>query len=206
MLTSFTSKRPDSPLTVIFRGLCMKFEKYFSISIILLLFLSSCKEVSFKEPQPAGVEPLKSIPEKLQGHYLAQDQKTGDDADTLIIESWGYRLKDKDDKDWLGRGVLSDSLVVKFYQNHFFVNFRSGDQWVLRLIKQKPSGAIEFLSIDIADDAKRKEMLKKMSRKFTVTEVQRESDTFYQITPTREQLLQMIKDGYFTGVELSRIN
>lgn len=78
------------------------------------LLLFSCKEVSFREPQPAGVPVLKEVPVKIRGQYYSYDEVTGEKADTLIVESWGYHFKDKDDKDWLGRGVLSDSLVVKF--------------------------------------------------------------------------------------------
>lgn len=183
----------------------MKPEKYFVLSFVLLFFLSSCREISFKEPQPAGVKALKAIPENLQGHYLSTDQKTGDDSDTLIVESWGYHFLDKNNKDWLGRGVLSDSLVLKYYKNYFFVNFRTGNQWVLRVIRQKSSGAIEFLSINIGDDTSQKEVLEKLRKKFTVKEIKKESDTFYQITPTRGQLMQLIKEGYFTGPELSKI-
>lgn len=183
----------------------MKTEKYSVLFLLLGLFLSSCKEVSFKEPQPAGIAALNTIPEKLHGWYQAGDKVDKKDTDTLIVESWGYHFKDKDDKDWLGQGTISDSLVIKFYQDYYFVNFRSGNQWVLRLIKQKPSGAIDFLTIDIGDDAKRAEMLKKMSKKFKVTEVKKESDTFYQINPSKDQLMQLIKEGYFTGVELSKI-
>jgi hypothetical protein len=183
----------------------MKLEKHGVLLFVLLLLLSSCKEISFKEPQPSGVSALKAIPEKLQGQYLAGDTSNKEDTDTLIIESWGYHFKDKDDKDWLGRGTLSDSLVVKFYQDYYFINFRSGEHWVLRLAKQKSNGDLEFLSIDIQDDSKRKEMLRKMSRKFKVAEIKKESDTFYQITPTKDQLMQLVKEGYFTGVALSKI-
>jgi hypothetical protein len=175
----------------------------------LLLFwaplLYSCKEVSFREPQPAGVTILKELPRSLQGRYTTPDEGSDEKTDTLIVESWGYHFKDKNDKDWLGRGVLSDSLVIKFYENYYFVNFKSGDQWVLRLVKQKTDGSIEFLSINIQDDANRKEMLRKLSKKFKVTEVQKKDDTFYQINPTAPQLLQLVKEGYFTGSTLKKI-
>jgi hypothetical protein len=168
------------------------------------LLLASCKEVSFREPQPAGIQPLKEVPSALRGNYVGVD-KQGNDTDTLIIESWGYHFRDNRDKDWLGKGVLSDSLVVKFYQDYYFVNFRTGDQWVLRVIRQKPGGAIEFLSIPVGDDAQRKEILKRLSKKLSVKEVQRRDDTFYQINPTREQLMDLLRDGLFTGNELVRI-
>ncbi len=167
--------------------------------------LISCKEVSFVEPQPVGIKPLGKIPETLQGHYLSHDDRTGEESDTLIIESWGYYFKDKSDTDWLGRGHISDTLVIKFYKDYYFVNFKAGNHWVLRLIQQKSNGGINFLSIDIQDDKKRKEMLRKISRKMEVKEIQEGEDTFYEIRPTPAQLMDLIKNGFFTGPELSKI-
>jgi hypothetical protein len=178
--------------------------KFFVLLILWSTLLFSCKEVSFREPQPIGVPILKELPTGLQGRYTTPDEGGDEKSDTLIVESWGYHFKDKNDKDWLGRGVLSDSLVIKYYENYYFVNFKSADQWVLRLVKQKPDGSIEFLSINIQDDAKRKEMLRKLSKKFKVKEVQKKDDTFYQINPTATQLLQLIKEGYFTGSTLKK--
>jgi hypothetical protein len=170
-----------------------------------ILLLASCKEVSFKEAQPAGVKALAEIPSSLQGHYLSIDDGTGEESDTLIIESWGYHFKDKEDTDWLGRGQISDTLVVKYYNDYYFVNFKSGDQWVLRLLHQKPKGGIEFLSIDIQDETKRKEILKTISKEMNIKEIRKDEDTFYQISPTRAQLMALIKQGLFTGSELSKI-
>lgn len=170
-----------------------------------ILMLYSCKEVSFKEPQPAGVKSLREIPQELIGKYQVVDKNTGGKNDSLIIESWGYHFKDKVDKDWLGKGTLSDSLVIKFYKNYYFVNFRSGDQWTLRLVKRKPSGDLEFLSIDLHDESKRKSITKKLSKQFGLTEIKKGDYTFYQINPTSTQLLQLINQGYFTGNEIKRI-
>lgn len=169
-----------------------------------VLLLYSCKEVSFREPQPAGVASLKEVPPALRGQFRGMDDK-GENTDTLVIESWGYHFRDAKEKDWLGKGVISDSLVLKFYKNYYFVNFRTGDQWILRLIHQKPDGSIEFMSIPVEDDAKRKDILKKLSKKLTVKEIQRKDDTFYQINPTRDQLMQLINEGYFVGNELRKI-
>ena len=178
--------------------------KGIGLIFIWTILLYSCKEVSFREPQPAGVSPVTQVPNTLHGRYTIVDDQ-GKETDTLIIESWGYHFKDAKDNDWLGKGVISDSLVLKMYENYYFVNFRIGDQWLLRLIKQKPSGAIEFMSINISDDKKGNGMLKKLSKKFTVKEMKKKDDTFYQIKPTKEQLMQLIKEGYFTGHELSRL-
>ncbi|MDZ4714044.1 MAG: hypothetical protein SH819_01125 [Cytophagales bacterium] len=178
--------------------------KHAALILCWVVLLSSCKEVSFREPQPRGVTPLTEIPRGLHGNYVGLDEH-GDNTDTLVVESWGYHFMDTKDKDWLGRGVISDSLVIKYYQNYYFVNFRSGDQWVLRLVKQKPNGAIEFMAIPVNDDAKRKEILRKLSRKIGVKEIERNGDTFYQIDPTKEQLIDLIKDGFFTGNELHKV-
>jgi hypothetical protein len=170
-----------------------------------LLLLISCKEVTFNEPQPAGVPALKEVPAALQGSYQTFEQISGDFSDTLIIEPLGYHMKDKGDKDWLNRGTLSDTLVLKVYENYYFVNFKSGDQWVLRLLKQDPNGSLSFLAIDLQDDTKRKEMLKKISKDLKIKEFQHKDDTFYQISPTPVQLMKLIKDGLFTGPKLSKI-
>lgn len=166
--------------------------------------LISCSEVSFPVAQPAGITPLQEVPETLRGKYIGRDEQSGEKSDTLLIESWGYHFKDSKEKDWLGRGVLSDSLVVKFYQDYYFVNFRSGDQWVLRLVRQLAGGDIQFLSIDLKGDDKGKEVIKQLSKKMKVKEVKRNEDTFYQINPTPAQLMALINEGYFSGTTLQR--
>lgn len=177
--------------------------KSFFLSLIWILLLWSCKEVTYPVPQPAGIATLPKVPEQLHGKYFAIDS-SGEKSDTLIIESWGYHFQDTSDKDWLGRGVLSDSLVIKSYMDYYFVNFKSGNQWLLRVLKQKPSGAITFMSIDLQDDAQIKSVIKKISKRLKVKEIKGESDSFYQINPTPNQLMGLIKDGYFTGPELNR--
>ncbi|MBS1491164.1 MAG: hypothetical protein JSS93_11605 [Bacteroidetes bacterium] len=169
------------------------------------LLLYSCKEVTFKAPQPAGVEVLKEVPATLRGVYQMIDPSTGDFADTLIIEPWGYRMKDKKDVDWLTRGTLSDSLILKFYEGYYFVNFRSGDQWVLRLIKQNPDKSIEYMAIDIQDEKSGSDRLKKISKTLKVKEIKRKEDTFYEITPTRKQMMSLIKSGIFSKVRINKV-
>lgn len=169
------------------------------------LLLISCREVSFPVAQPAGVPSLKEIPPALLGQYLSYDEKTGEESDTLIIESWGYHFKDHEDKDWLGQGHLSDTLVVKFYQDYYFVNFKSGNQWVLRLLQKRPSGGLRFLAIDLQNEEKRKDILARLGSALKIVEIKKGEDVFYQISPTPAQLMGLIREGYFTGPELSRI-
>ncbi len=118
---------------------------------IWCLLLISCKEVSFEVPQPKGVASLKEIPTSLQGQYLSYNEISGEASDTLIIEAQGYHFKDKNENDWLGQGRLGDSLVVKLYQDIYFINFRVEDQWVLRLIRKEAfkSHRVSCLSISM---------------------------------------------------------
>jgi hypothetical protein len=169
------------------------------------LLIYSCTEVTYQEPQPVGVASLKEIPPTLQGMYQPYKKSTGETGDTLIIEEKGYRFKDKDEKDWLGRGMMSDSLVVKFYKNYYFVNFKYQDQWILRLVKEKSPGVLEFLSIDLDDEKTQKEIIKKLSSKFSVKQTKIGEDVFYKINPTSSQIMKLIQEGYFTGVELRKM-
>jgi hypothetical protein len=177
--------------------------KNICLGLFLSFFIFSCKEISFPTPQPMGLASLTEVPAALRGKYNSLEDQ--DKKDTLIIESWGYHFKDTNDKDWLGRGTVSDSLVIKMYQGYYFVNFRSDDQWILRVLKQKSNGDFTFMTIDIGDDVKRKDILKKLSRRMKVTEIKTKEDTFYQINPTPDQLMQIIKEGYFTGTELKKV-
>jgi len=42
--------------------------------------------------------------------------------------------------------------VLKSYQNYFFVNFKTNNQWVLRVIQRETNGSLLFLSIDLGDE------------------------------------------------------
>lgn len=172
--------------------------------LALLCTLVACQEVSFPEPQPRGIEAAREIPAPLRGQYLVRESD-GSGSDTITVEAWGYHLRDKDDKDWLGQGRLSDSLVVKAHQNYYFVNFRSGDQWVLRVIKRLPNGDLHFMGLDVEDNENRKTLLKKLSKYGPVKEIKRDQDTYYQINPSAAQLMQIIKEGHFKKETLERI-
>jgi len=72
--------------------------RHLLLIFVWALLLYSCKEVSYKEAQPAGLPALNEVPANLRGVYQSFDQTTGEFSDTLIIESWGYHVKDKEDK------------------------------------------------------------------------------------------------------------
>ena len=57
---------------------------------LLVVFLCSCKEISFRQPQPKGRKALSAIPAKLQGKYLAYQENGELAEDTIIITRNGY--------------------------------------------------------------------------------------------------------------------
>ncbi|MBX7127172.1 MAG: hypothetical protein K1X47_15865 [Cyclobacteriaceae bacterium] len=175
-----------------------------TIALIWSLLVSSCSEITFPVAQPAGEKALTELPPTLTGRYLAHDQD-GEDTDTLIIEPSGYHFMDKNGKDFLNRGVISDTLVIKYYQGYYFVNFRSENQWVLRIVRQKPSGSIEFLGIDIQDEEVRKAVLKRLKKDFRISSTRKKDISYYMINPSPQQLMQLLKGGFFTGGELDKV-
>lgn len=166
--------------------------------------LLSCKEVSYPKTQPAGIAALQQLPQSICGEYRIRDKATGEIGDTIIIETWGYRTKDANGKEWLGAGHISDTLIVKQYQNYYFINFKEGDQWILRLLKVKNPNRLELLSIDLEDDVVREAILQKLGKKFDIKTSKQNDYVFYQINPTPAQLMSLVNENYFTGVELLR--
>jgi hypothetical protein len=75
---------------------------------------------------------------------------------------------------------------------------------VLRVLKQQPSGSLEFLSLDLRDEQKEIELIAKLSKTLEVKKIEDAGDTYYQINPTRDQLMSFIANGYFTGEILER--
>lgn len=169
-----------------------------------VLFLSSCKEVTFPEPQPVGVKELREIPASIRGRYLASDS-TDQDKDTLRIESWGYQVGKTTSTKLLDKGVLSDSLVVKYHKGYYFFNFRIEDRWFLRLIHKQRSGSLDLLSLKMDNTEMETELIGKISKHVEVKKVEEDGDTYYEVNPTRKELMTLIKEGLFTGSTLEKL-
>lgn len=148
---------------------------------------------------------MKEVPHVLRGSFVPYQTGLGESRDTLIIESWGYHFKDELNHNWLGQGTISDSLILKNYKDYYFINFKEGNQWVLRIIRLKSPGVLEYFSIDLSDETIRNQKLNQLKKKFRLTELKQSESTFYQIDPNPAQLMSLIKEGYFTSIELRKI-
>lgn len=164
------------------------------------LYLISCTEISYKEPQPKGIKSLTKVPYKLQGKYaVTEDDKP---VDTLVVTPNGYFLG-KDEM-----AYLSDSLVLKFYKGHYFVNFRDQFAWYLRVLRQDKNGDLHYLEMigPSGSDEEIKNFIAKLSTEIKVVETVIDDKPGYVIDPTPAELLRLIKKGFFKGQTFKRLN
>src|SRR5689334_9972069 len=110
------------------------FMKRLALLCFFLVTIFSCKEISYKEPQPSGKTNLKTVPAELHGMYVLSDDKETS-KDTLIITSSGYRVV-SDRKE----SPLGDSLVLKYYKGYYFLSINENPEWLLRIVKRQPNG------------------------------------------------------------------
>jgi hypothetical protein len=181
-----------------------------TFALSFLLLLASCKEVTFKTPQPQGKKPLEKIPRSLHGRYLALTEEGKSSNDTIIISSNGYRFGyfDRNERaitnDNFDRGSLSDSLVLKSYKGYYFLNVNQDPEWILRVIKPEKNGDLMFMILE-DKDADFNDFLQKLSLEVAIDSMTTDRETLYQISPTPGQLLGLIKKGYFSSTRLVKI-
>lgn len=166
--------------------------------LLLGVALASCSEISYLEPQPKGIKALALIPEKLQGSFLVTE---GKETDTLWVSPAGYRIG-KDDL-----AGLSDSLILKYYRGYYFLNFREGYAWYVRVIKRQKSGDLLFLEMDglSGTDDEKKKFIDKLSTELKVVETLIDDKPGYVIDPEPKQLVKLIKKGYFKKSTFKKI-
>jgi hypothetical protein len=182
-----------------------------ALIFLVVLILISCKEVSFKEPQPKGRRTMTSVPKKLQGKYLTYEENGVLSKDTVIIKPNGYRfgyfdpLPASTHREDYEEGVLSDSLILKSYKGYYFLNLYEKPEWLLRVIKQERNGDLIYMAME-QEDVDFNDYLKKLSSEIAIDSVKRENETLYHIDPSPAKLIELIENGYFTRTPLKRIH
>lgn len=155
------------------------------VLFLIGIFAVACTEISYKEPQPRGIQALTKIPSSLHGVYLM-------DNDTVTFFENGLRGKENGKEEVL---TLSDSIVLKKYKKHYFISYRDGNVWLLRILRKDKNGDLYFMEMDHVpdDEAQRKIFLDKLSAEIPVIR----SDPHYIIDPSPKELYRLIKKGYF---------
>lgn len=160
------------------------------VIVVFFLALVSCKEISYKEPQPKGKAILSNIPKELRGRYLI-DEGNGSSTDTLVVTSTGYFIPSDSSK-----GDLSDSLVLKKYKGYYFFNDNENPEWLLRIIKRESNGNLSYMYMDNGGKAFN-EFVFEVNKEIKIDSTDFNGETLYQIDPSPKQLLGLIKKGFF---------
>lgn len=119
------------------------------VLFVLGLFLISCTEIIFEEPQPLGVKSINSIPKELQGtfSFLILNEET-------LLEIGENYITGEDDK-----AFLSDSLIIKKLGNLYVVNklISKGEgkvgRWEVYTLEDKGCGFVKATSFVINSDS-----------------------------------------------------
>jgi len=162
--------------------------KIFFVWIVIGAF--SCKEISFKEPQPKGKRSLTEMPQSIRGRYLLIEE-SGNNKDTLVITRKGYHVTGDST-----RGDLGDSLVLKKYKGYYFFNDNENPEWLLRVVKQEANGDLLYLFMD-SGEKPFGEYVQELNKEIQIDSFEVKGKKLYQIDPTPRQLLNLIKKGYF---------
>jgi hypothetical protein len=175
---------------------------------ILALVFFSCKEISFREPQPKGKKNLSQIPLELRGRYLAQNDDGEISKDTIVITAKGYRfgyfVPAEKGNDKIDEGMLSDSLVLKSYKGFYFLSFNENPEWLLRVFRREKNGNIIYMSMGM-ENVDFKDFVKKLGKEIRIDSLMYKDEMLYQIDPSPKQLVDLINKGYFTRTVLKKI-
>jgi hypothetical protein len=179
--------------------------------LFIVVLLSSCKEVSFREPQPRGRRALSSVPAKLQGRYLPYQDNGELSKDTIIITARGYRFAYYDEvppanhRADYEEGILSDSLVLKSYHGYYFLNLFQKPHWSLRIIQQQRNGDLFYFTPE-QEGVDFNDYIAKHGHEIPVDSLATDDETIYYIDPSPGKLLHLIEKGFFTRTPLKKIH
>jgi hypothetical protein len=164
---------------------------YKAFILLLVGVVFSCKEISFKEPQPKGKRALSEMPRELRGNYLFADEDGN--QDTLFVTTGGYYIPSDST-----RGSLGDSLVLKKYKGFYFLNFNDDEDsvWLLRVVKVEKNGDLSYMYMH-SGEASFNQFLLELNKEIKIDSSEVNGEKLYQIDPAPRQLLDLIKKGYF---------
>lgn len=179
------------------------------IFLTATILFCSCKEVTFREPQPNGRRALTSVPEKLQGKYLTYQENGELSQDTVIVTRYGYRfgyfnrVADSGRESYDTR-ILSDSLVLRSYRGYYFLNFYEDPEWLVRVIKQEKNGDLIYMAME-EEGVDFNDYIRKLSAEIPIDSVKGKNETLYYIDPSPSRLVELIEKGYFSKATLKKI-
>lgn len=156
----------------------------------IVLCVVSCKEVTFKEPQPRGKRALRDIPKELRGRY-AIAAADDDEKDTLIVSDQGFYVTSDSTQ-----AFLSDTLILKRYSGYYFVNDFQEPQWMLRVIKRENDGNLTYFGLEPGKSSFN-DFLVELNKEIRIDSMEHNGGMIYQVDPSPKELLNLLAKGYF---------
>lgn len=163
----------------------------FFLFFSLIVFISSCVEVKFEQPQPAGIKAEKIFPVDLQGTYIDENN------DTLIINDVTYRFGNGKTI-FGGGGELSENLILKKYKKYYFLSEKNDSLWNIIVVKLKNKNDLKVFIID-GENKEKIEELKKITNVKERYKSEGEID-YYIINPDKKELKKMLRKKIFTEI------
>ncbi len=166
----------------------MKFVKF----IIILLILSSCIEVEFKQPMPPGKGiTLEKLPEEIISYFMSLDRDSTGNSKLDISEF-------NSDFDW--QDPLPEDILLKKWKGSYFLNQKEGERWQLIMIKDGSNKSFEVYHLDGSNSAT-VEKLKSITK---VEEVFSDDGDLERIIldPSLKEFKKIIKSGAFEQIDL----
>jgi len=151
----------------------------------------ACNMVRFEVPQPNGVQNLSKIPEKLTGMFI------GSDHDTLMVDVGWFSFKSTKG-DMNVNMKLSDSTVLRQYNNYYFLSSREDNGWNVVVVEPKSGDRVTIMMLYVDNTDK----LARIQKIVKLKEIKKDDgDTDYYLTnPTKEQLVQLLDQGLFEEI------
>lgn len=160
--------------------------------LAIIVLVTSCTNVYYEAPQPAGQANLTEFPKKLVGLYT--DVREGDTA--VIIYSDGFSLDaNKNDV----KIPLSEKAILRKYQSYYFLNIQQEDSlWQVFIVKPGKKK-----TVDLYDFSTEEEPMKKLG---AITEVMKkvkpgEEQAKMYINPNLEEMDSILKSGLLIPVK-----
>ena len=162
-------------------------------SLAILLLFASCDQVIFPEPQPRKVKQLKAIPEVLHGIFLDHN------GDSLFVYEHSFSYS-SDEYTPFKNVYLSDSAVLKTYQDKYFFNMRilieENFYWLTYMIYPvKEGGGLDIYAMDPGDVVKLAKLQEITSK---IKDIDNGESDYYLFNPKKRNYKKIISDTIFT--------
>lgn len=160
--------------------------------ILILLFLSSCVEVGFRNPQPLKGRVLKEIPDEIIAFYTEQDKDSSDNDSGFKLTDLGANLDEI--------GTLSENTIMKYWKGRYFLNQKEDSLWYIIMIVPAKNGAYETFKMDGSNE-KTVNLLKDITHVDEIYSKEGELELVI-IDPDKSEFKKIMKSGAFEKIDI----